>query len=114
MSLGYTNTAGDKNSNYAWQKSMALAQGQILSLLTTIASGLASGSWVKEIPSGAINGVNTVFTLQNIPIVGSDMVFLSGQLQAGGGIDYTLSGNTITFNIPPNIGEQLFVFYQKP
>lgn len=111
MGLEQNWNAGGQGSNFTWQYAMIQTQGQVLALLQNLVT--ASGAWIKEVPAGVINGVNTVFTLQNTPVSGTDMVFLSGQLQAGGGVDYTLSGKTITFKIAPNIGEQLFVFYQK-
>lgn len=113
MGLGNTNSYGNKKSNFNWQKRMLQMEALQEDSLKQIAANTASGTWVdKQVPVGAINGVNTVFTLTNIPTAGSDYVFLSGQLQAGSGVDYTLVGNVITFNIAPNIGEQLFVSYR--
>lgn len=45
MSTGYTNTAGDKNSNYSWQSGMLQTQAQQIALLTSIlaVSGGAAG-----------------------------------------------------------------------
>jgi len=51
-------------------------------------------STVSEVPSGTINGTNRTFTLSNAPA----LLFLElNGLQMTAGIDYTLSGNTITF-----------------
>lgn len=66
-----------------------------------------------ETPSGTINGVNTVFTLANTPIAGTEQVFLARALQVpGGGNDYTISGATITFAVAPPAGP-LRVHYLK-
>lgn len=52
-----------------------------------------------EIPSGAMDGSNAVFTLANVPNPASSLsLFRNGLLLTQGG-DYTLAGNTITFQI---------------
>lgn len=67
----------------------------------------------REVPSGLINGSNTVFTLANTPVVGSEEVFLNGILQnVGVGNDYTISGATITFTNAPATGSVLLVTYR--
>lgn len=77
--------------------------------------GLATSNFVdKEIPSGAINGSNTAFTLANTPTTGSDHLYLNGVLQeAGSGNDYTISGGTITMLTAPLTGEKIRVTYRK-
>ncbi len=58
-----------------------------------------------ETPGGTVNGTNPTFTLDNPPVGGSLELYVNGNLmQPGASNDYTLSGNTITFNagsIPP-------------
>jgi hypothetical protein len=49
-----------------------------------------------EIPGGAINGTNRVFTLQNSPSGSSLMLFRNGMYMLAG-LDYTLTGSTIQF-----------------
>lgn len=69
---------------------------------------------VREIPSGSVNGSNTVFTLAYTPRVGSEMVFLNGLLQEPGvDGDYTISGGTITLNSAPQTGWRLLVSYTR-
>ena len=66
----------------------------------------------REIPSGSVNGSNAVFTLANVPVSGTEQVFLNGMLQhEGAGNDYTISGDTITFVTAPDSGWKLFVNY---
>lgn len=65
----------------------------------------------SEIPAGAIDGSNTVFTLANTPATGSLQLFLNGMYQTGGAEDYTLAGLTITFVNPPLTGSGLIGFY---
>lgn len=68
---------------------------------------------VKEVPTGAINGSNTTFTLANTPIAGSEMVELNGLgQQSGAGNDYTISGATITYLSAPQTGDKLLVSYR--
>lgn len=78
-------------------------------------SGLSNTNFVdKEIPSGSINGSNTAFTLANIPILGSEHVYLNGMLQeSGAGNDYTISGASITMLSAPLTGEKLRISYRK-
>lgn len=64
-----------------------------------------------EVPAGLINGANTVFTLANIPKTGTLQLYLNGAFQTGGGVDYTLSGLTITFVSAPLTGSGLIGFY---
>lgn len=52
-----------------------------------------------QVPMGAIDGTNTVFTLTIVPS-GSLLLFNNGILQTQG-VDYTLSGLTITFFSAP-------------
>jgi hypothetical protein len=52
----------------------------------------------RESPVGVINGINTIFTLSNIPSPNTEQVFLNGVLMnSGNGNDYTINGNVITF-----------------
>ena len=59
----------------------------------------------KEIPSGSIDGVNTIFELSYLPVLGSEHLYLNGVLQESGvGNDYTISDSTITFFEAPQSG----------
>jgi hypothetical protein len=67
---------------------------------------------VNEIPSGLINNSNISYTLANTPFAGTVSVFLNGILQAPGvGLDYTISGTTITFVKAPKTNSDLYVSY---
>jgi len=67
-----------------------------------------------EVPSGTINGTNTVFTLAAAPVANSEAVYLNGVRQRrGAGLDYTISGNTITFVVAPQAGDSILVDYLK-
>jgi hypothetical protein len=58
-----------------------------------------------EVPAGTLGGGNPTFTLAHSPSpAASLLLYLNPVLQVQGR-DYTLSGNTITYNIPPNPNE---------
>lgn len=68
----------------------------------------------RETPSGTINGSNAVFTLAATPVSGTETVFVNGISQdAGSGNDYTISGDTITFEsgCVPQSGDKVRVSY---
>lgn len=68
---------------------------------------------VREELTGA-DGIETDFTLDNTPVAGSEHVYLNGLLQdAGGSDDYTIVGDTITFNFAPLATDKLLVSYRK-
>lgn len=72
---------------------------------------------VREIPTGAINSSNLVFTLAHTPIVGSESVYLQGLLMNSNATftqNYTISGDTITFEVgtTPQTGNALLVSYR--
>jgi hypothetical protein len=66
----------------------------------------------KETPSGSINGVNTTYTLENIPSAGSEHLYLNGLLiEEGSFTDYTISSSIITFSEPLLSGMKLHCTY---
>ena len=66
----------------------------------------------SETPSGLLNGTNKVYTLSATPASPNGVqVFLDGLLQRNG-IDYTVSGATITFVTAPDATTgEIFAFY---
>ncbi len=68
----------------------------------------------QEVPTGAVNGSNTVFSLAQPPDPpGSLQVFRNG-IMLKAGVDYTLSGTTVTFGTlsVPQTGDLLLVSYR--
>lgn len=65
---------------------------------------------VNEIPTGTIDGTNNTFTLSNVPYNGTDQIFVNGYLKKKS-IDYTISGNTITFINIPAVSSVMLVSY---
>jgi hypothetical protein len=51
----------------------------------------------NEVPSGLVNGANTAFTLMYAPSPDSSLLLFRNGLRMTKGVDYTTSGNTITF-----------------
>jgi len=67
----------------------------------------------QEIPSGAINSVNTTFTLSFTPVSAKQIqVYLNGR-QLILTSHYSLSGNVITTTFAPDEGQIVHVTYVK-
>jgi hypothetical protein len=68
----------------------------------------------KESPSGTTDGTNATFVLTNIPVLGSDHIYVNGVLMEENS-DYTISGKTITFltGAIPEASDKIRVSYQK-
>lgn len=67
-----------------------------------------------ETPAGAINGSNVTFTLANTPSPTGSLNLYRNGLAMKAAVDYTISGNTITFlaaSTPQN-GDVLIAFYR--
>jgi hypothetical protein len=78
-------------------------------------NGYAASTQVyNEIPTGAVDGINTIFTTAYTPISGSQRLYRAGLRQAPGGVDYTMAGSTATFVIVPNSGDNILIDYEKP
>jgi len=69
----------------------------------------------KEVPAGAVDGVNLAFSIVNAPSPSSSLnLFRNGLLQKAG-LDYTLSGSTITFTsiALPVSGDAILASYRR-
>ena len=77
-----------------------------------VLENLQAGTYANETPSGAVNGVNTAFTLSVAPSPASSLnLFVNGQLMAAAGEDYTLSGTGITTVTAPPTDSILRAWY---
>lgn len=78
--------------------------------------GLVATNFVyNEIPTGAVDGVNAVFTLADAPVAGKQSVFLDGVKQdPNAASDYTIAGAVITFTVAPMVGTAILADYIKP
>lgn len=65
-------------------------------------------------PTGVIDGTNATFTLPSAPNpAGSLKLYLNSlYMTEGAGLDYTLSGTTITYTIPPPVDSVHSAFYR--
>jgi len=61
----------------------------------------------QEVPTGATDGVNTLFGLSHTPIAGTLHLFMGGLLVT----DYGIAGTDITFSTPPTSGASLYATY---
>jgi hypothetical protein len=72
-----------------------------------------------EVPAGAIDGVNTVFTLAAAPDPAQSCQLFIQYVADGAWLrlmrnfDFTLAGGTITMNVAPNAGAHILVDYRK-
>lgn len=70
--------------------------------LLVATTAVVQAAWFNETPLGTIDGVNTIFTLADAPTTNSLVLTLDRQPQILG-VDYTISGNTITYLSAPDI-----------
>lgn len=78
-----------------------------------VVQAITAGSYFvyRETPAGTIDGVNGAFTLAHTPNPPESLcLFKQGQLLTLTD-DYTLSGDDITFNIAPDIGDKIRASY---
>lgn len=89
-------------------------------VLVSGASGPCGGGGVlpqfsdNEVPGGTINGSNSTFTLQFTPSPSSSLQLYLNGLLMDQGVDYTVSGSTITFALgsTPQGGDLLLADYR--
>lgn len=68
----------------------------------------------RETPSETPDGLISAFTLANSPVETTECVFLNGILQDYGlGNDYTLSNNSLVFNVAPQENDKIRINYYK-
>lgn len=73
----------------------------------------ASNCTIRETPTGAVDGVNAVFTLLVAPNpANTELIHLNGiLLEPGAGNDYTIAGASITFATAPPVGSRIKANY---
>jgi hypothetical protein len=91
----------------------AALDGRVVVLESAVAGQLTYDKLVtRETPVGVVDGVNAVFTLANVPYVGTETVFLNGlMLEPGAENDYQLVGKDITLTAAPLTGDRVKVSY---
>lgn len=76
------------------------------------------GLWLKniveqEVPTGAIDGVNTSFTLSSAPNYPKSVFLYANNMILRQTSDYSVTGVNITFVTAPPSGTQLYAIYLK-
>jgi uncharacterized coiled-coil protein SlyX len=68
----------------------------------------------SEVPSGAIDGTNLIFSLANPPAPTASLTIFRNGLALSAGVDYTLSGSAVTFlsASKPQAGDMLLAYYR--
>lgn len=64
-----------------------------------------------EVPTGTVNSANVTFTLANTPGDTDGVIVLLNGVTQYNGVDYTVSGTTITFTTAPVTGSTIFAYY---
>jgi hypothetical protein len=115
------NTIKASSSTSTWTLTLPNNAGTNGYVLSTNGAGVTS--WVaqtagtvinfadEEKPTGVKDSVNTTFTLANTPITGSLKLYLRG-LRLERGVDYTISGLTLTMILIPDSGDALIADYR--
>ena len=75
-------------------------------------SSIISKFIFNEIPSGIIDGINSIFNTNFLLVPDTEVVFINGQKQKKPD-DYNISGQTITFTFSPGVSESLVINYIK-
>lgn len=75
--------------------------------------GGSSGTEIQEAPSGTPNGILVTFSLSQLPKSNASVkLYLDGTIQYQGvGLDYTISGATITMAAAPAANQSLWANY---
>lgn len=76
----------------------------------TIPGGTSFTIVKNETPSGMVDGSTVDFTLAHTPLNGIELILNGATLKPG--VDYTLTGATITFIIPPAPGSLIICHYE--
>jgi hypothetical protein len=81
---------------------------------TGTSASVNAGFVDNEIPTGAENGTNAIFSLSQAPSPGASLSLYRNGLMLRQGVDYTLSGNTVSFVVAatPQTGDLLSAFYR--
>lgn len=66
-----------------------------------------------EVPTGTVNGSNTVFTLSATPVANASVIMVLDGVTQTNGTDYTVSGTTVTFTTAPTTGTEVVAIYNS-
>lgn len=81
---------------------------------TAVRGGVRKTKFVSGIPTGTIDGANTIFYLPTTPDSDSFLLVLNGMLQRNGSTyEYVLANKTITYNTAPPSGSQHYFWFAR-
>jgi hypothetical protein len=80
-----------------------------MALLQAKWSNAGSGTPIKEVPTGTINGSNINFVTSQVPKTGTLLVFIDKVLEVN--YTYTNGTKTIAFTTAPQAGQDVYVAY---
>lgn len=80
-----------------------------MSLLQSKWSNAGGGTFLKEVPSGIVNGSNVNFITSQVPKSGSLIVYIDKILELN--YTYTNANKTIAFSSAPTLGQDVYVTY---
>ena len=83
---------------------------KIMTLWMAAALAATAAQRASEAPAGAINGVNNAFTLNYLPYSDTVKLYQNG-IRLTAGMDFTLSGQSLTLLTAPTAGDSLLADY---
>jgi hypothetical protein len=93
------------------------ASGDLLQAWYRTAAATASPIYFVdgEIPSGVVNGINLIFTLENVPNPTSSLQLFRNGVLLRADVDYIISGTNVTFTTAaiPQSGDSIVVSYRR-
>lgn len=97
----------DALADSAADEAMGKSSGSVVNK-SVVAGG---NTWYEETPTGVINGSNVTYTLSNTPNSNSLSLYINRQLLISGGVDYSITGSTITMTnaIPSSFSSLPFI-----
>lgn len=85
--------------------------GTSYATFTGTGGGGGASTVFQEAPTGAVNSINVTYTLPHTPTANANVsLYLDGIIQYQG-IDYTISGATITMTAAPVTNQTLWAVY---
>lgn len=69
--------------------------------------------WIDEAPSGTIDGINTIFTLSQVPLENDCVSIYIAGLRLIPITNFSISSGTITFVVAPAIASVIRVQYVR-
>jgi hypothetical protein len=103
------------NNNVTFQTGAVPQPNDVLAASYRLSVSIPGMSFIdQETPSGAINGVNTAYTLSQTPSPSTSLVVYRNGVRLTSRVDYTAVGNAITFGstLIPQTGDILLCTYR--